>query len=112
LFNEYYNWINSTTDVQPGSSLNLDHFAVVGGKMGIPLWTNDVIVPIVDEEAIYGNINSTDKFYFVAFIPHLGMPEKGPVKEITKKILNEVYFDTLNSCHYLQNSTNSSRGCI
>lgn len=94
LFSQYYNWMNSTTDKQPGENLKIDYFTLIYGDDGLGYNNdNDFIVPIVDEYKIFNNINSNNKIINRTHLKHLGMSEKPQVKKIIKETLTKNIFN-------------------
>lgn len=86
LFGEYYNWINSTIDEQPGKNLKLEHFTLIYGD--VPGFDkNDVIVSVIDENKIFENIDSQDKYIFETNALHTGMSEDTKIKKIIYNLL-------------------------
>ena len=100
LVTQYYEWINSDQDVQPGAGLNLDNFAIIGGDLNTRLVAggDDGIVPINDEDAIYGNINIPNpgiKRHFEWPASHVGLVNEFWVGSIITKTLNKEEFNFL-----------------
>jgi hypothetical protein len=62
LFQQYFFWINSTDDIQPGENIFLKNFQLISGNP-IYLSNNDVIVPLKDELEIFESISSENKVY-------------------------------------------------
>ena len=86
LFEQYYNWISSNTDSQPGKDMSFEYFTIIKGRF---ISENDLIVPIKDEEAIFDNIQSTNKNNITVNIEHVGMAENNEVKNYVKVSLNK-----------------------
>ncbi len=110
LFSQYYDWINSTNDVQPGINLYLDKFVIIGGKGGLDGYSNDLLVPIKDINSIYGGINSSNKYNYQLGVIHKGMSDDDYIKDFTRKQLNNIIDYDVIECTFLVNSTNTT-GC-
>jgi pimeloyl-ACP methyl ester carboxylesterase len=90
LFERYYEWINGKFDAQPGSTLNVDNFALIYSTEGT--WDkglNDDLVPVSDEIAIFSNVHSAHKDLINVTTGHAGMCTndqiEGYIKEEIKK---------------------------
>jgi hypothetical protein len=84
LFKNYYEWINSTKDLNPGENVNLDKIYFVGGDL---FNDNDGIVSIKDVYGIYNNIESSNKDIITFKTKHLGMSKND---KIINYILNNM----------------------
>ncbi len=82
LFNQYYYWISSNEDEEPGKNLSIDNYLIIGGN----IIYSDLIVPIVDIRNIEGNIISKNKSKIeLRGVMHMGMTSnKKVLKEISK----------------------------
>lgn len=85
LFSKYYYWINSSYDKQPGTNISVNNFALIYGNYKNT--TNDRIVSVIDEEKIYNNIISNNKYLLKTYLPHNGMSNEIAIKYSIKKIL-------------------------
>ncbi len=91
LFKEYYNWISSNEDLQPGINFNNEYFALIYGN-----WNNlnhDMIVPIEDSIGIFNNVETKNKILIETNAIHMGMSENIQIKETIKKILTKEIFE-------------------
>ncbi|MBI1936125.1 hypothetical protein HYS31_06815, partial [Candidatus Woesearchaeota archaeon] len=82
LFQQYYDWIRSDEDRQPGK-ISLNKFALVYGdylSRG-----SDLIVSAKDEKDLFDKINSNNKTKLKINIIHVGMSEDNQVKDFVKK---------------------------
>lgn len=86
LFTQYYNWMNSTEDPQPGLGLSVDNFLLFKGNF---IENSDIIVPIIDEDSIFSQINSPNKTLVELYQVHFGMAENDKLKKNTISILNK-----------------------
>ncbi len=73
LFKQYFSWINSTNDIQPGNGLSLEHFTLLYGNW--ILGEDDTIVPVVDELNIFSNVYSSNKYINFSVIKHTDMTD-------------------------------------
>jgi hypothetical protein len=93
LFYNYYEFAKNSYDLQPGVNTSLERFDIIYSGIGMPttsiiLYSNDEIVDNVDEELIYGNINSSDKNrYFLMNKIHTDMPSDKEIQERIKERL-------------------------
>ncbi|GAG17802.1 unnamed protein product, partial [marine sediment metagenome] len=100
---KYFFWINSTEDTQPAQNLQLNNSNIIQGiKGGLCLFTSDCVVTTVDEQAIYDNLNTSNKKYLSVGVKHGGMPENWEVKYLSKKILNKKELNWLDKLIYLK----------
>lgn len=102
LWNNYYYWILYENDSQPGINLSLDNFMVI---QGTGFMNNDGIVTTKDEESLYTNINSTNKYYFTYFSTHIGLPDRNDVRKVMNELLNSKRINSSKSINY-KNGTN------
>jgi len=101
LFKQYYTWVISKNDTQPGKNLNLENFILLAGKpiyfynsigKRLNLINNDVIVSLQDEREIFSQIQAKNKYYQEFNSLHIGMSENQEIKETIKTILNKNLF--------------------
>ncbi|MBW2975959.1 alpha/beta hydrolase, partial [Candidatus Woesearchaeota archaeon] len=93
LFKQYVEWINLTTDEQPGKNLFIDYFTLIYGTDGLFFaGDNDFIVPITDEVSIYNQINSSNKYLQSVHTWHIGMTKNDKVKNTVKDSLDKSLF--------------------
>lgn len=85
LWKQYYYWMNSTDDLEPGENFSIGKFTLISGNF---TGFSDGIVTIEDEREIFQNILSEDKFYYESSHYHIGMSEKKDILEIIKLRLN------------------------
>ena len=89
LWEQYINWVESSVDSQPASSLFLNKFALIEGQIvGYP-FGNDGVVTLSDQQAIYSNVNSNNKRRVgIAGTSHLGLTNNEWTKSFIRKTLN------------------------
>lgn len=95
---QYYLWINDTTDVQIGKNLPLGNFYLIEGWVFDEQSTNithDFIVTGQDEQAIYNNVDSSNKKLYKVWGAHTAgwtsasLPDRDFTKSIIKDALNK-----------------------
>ncbi|MCA9496901.1 MAG: hypothetical protein KC589_08195, partial [Nanoarchaeota archaeon] len=92
LFKEYYMWINSNSDKQPGTNVNINYLSLIYGDV-IGFERNDLIVSVVDEVKIFNNINASFKKIIETDSMHLGMTNKNEIKELVENSINKKLFN-------------------
>ncbi|MCA9460321.1 MAG: hypothetical protein KC550_07280, partial [Nanoarchaeota archaeon] len=92
LFEQYYMWINSNLDEQPGINVSVDYLSLIYGDV-IGLNQNDLIVPVSDEIIIFNNINSSKKRFIETDSLHLGMSNKNEIKSFVESTINKKLFE-------------------
>lgn len=102
LFHQYYYFMNSSNDIQPGSNLNVNKFAIIHGYGMV---THDGIVTTMDSQDIYNNVNAPNKKRLKVLATHKGLPNMGVTKDITSRILNNQSLSLLEKRYNLLNST-------
>ena len=89
LTKQYYNWINSSSDVQPGAGVSVDKAKIIYGTRD---WTtitdSDLVVPVADDIAIYNNINAVDKYLNESAVMHHEMNDHPKVKDMIIDVIN------------------------
>ncbi|MBI2138251.1 right-handed parallel beta-helix repeat-containing protein, partial [Candidatus Woesearchaeota archaeon] len=85
LFDYYFNIINSPSDKQPGQNLWFNNFELIYGDVPFTK-NNDLLIPAIDQEAIFSQINSTNKKILKTNYPHFkaivdSLPDQSSVKE-------------------------------
>ena len=105
IADKYLSFIESNSDTQPGNNINVNRFALIRGTLpiyygslfGIPsvyLAKTDLVVTKEDEDAIYSNVNSDEKFYYLSIGAHnapislLSLADSGITKSIIKDMVN------------------------
>lgn len=89
LLNEYFNFINSTGDTQPGNGLSLNKFTIIyGDSAGDISPYNDWVVTGNDAISIGNNIQSNNKILCKVYKDHGGLPDTSKTKNIIKKSIN------------------------
>jgi len=91
LWKKYAEFMNSTTDNQPGIGVNLSKTLMIAGTL---LGTHDEIVPVNDVDTIYSNIGvnagaGNKKVLVHIWDGHLGMTETKAIKRLVKQFLND-----------------------
>jgi len=94
LWKRYADFIDFTTDAQPGTGVSLDKSLIIGGISPFSISQTDNIVPISDIDHIYSNIavniGSQNKKNLVHVSGrHKGMTENRIIKTTVKEFLNE-----------------------
>ena len=93
LFKQYYDWIKSEEDGQPGKNLQLDYFTLIYGKLGFfSIGNDDTIVSVADEIDIFNNTNSNNKKLIGVMTIHVGMAENKEVKKHVKQSLDKTIY--------------------
>ncbi len=92
LFQQYYDWIRSDEDRQPGNRLEINYFTLIMGTKGLFNSNDDLIVPIKDENSIFNKIKSNNKLNISVNTIHIGMPKNPQVKEYVKKSLGKTIY--------------------
>ena len=73
LFNQYYDWMSSDKDGQPGD-VNVNKFVLIYGNDGFGKDNDDdYIIPVSDEVFIYNNVAIQNKSSKMVFTRHFGM---------------------------------------
>lgn len=119
LADKYLNFIEDSTDVQPGTNINVDRFISIRGvipipvlqRWGIPLLhtKTDLVVTKEDMDTIYGNVNSNEKFYYKNYGAHtapvnlISLADSKITESIIKDLVNGK--DKTNYGHLLLNKT-------
>ena len=87
LYKFYEDVIINKNDAQPGN-INILNFLIIQGSA---LTTEDGLVTINDENAIYQNVNNgvNSKKYFDVFALHTGLDNNNRAKSIVKKSINK-----------------------
>jgi hypothetical protein len=90
LVTQYYNWINSTTDTQPGTGISgLNTAKIIYGTQDYSVTTDsDYVVSVADSIAIYGNINAGSKYLNERGVIHTEMTETKKVWDYIKEVIN------------------------
>lgn len=89
LIKNYFNWMNSTLDVQPAQGLTINNSAIIGGTSCM---ASDCVIPTIDQDAIYGNINIPSpgtKRHFEWPAGHSSLLDEFWVNSIISKTLNK-----------------------
>ena len=91
LLKRYIYFANSTLDPQPGGGISgLSKAMIIQGDRDFdPNKDSDMIVPVSDANAIYGNIAATNKTKVIVHTIHSGQTEDKSVKTKIKERLNE-----------------------
>ena len=92
LFQQYYDWIHSDKDEQPGD-VDVDYFTIITGTKGF--FTNgkdDTIVPTKDELFIFNKLTSNNKVNVSVSTIHIGMPKNNEVKRYVKQSLDKTIY--------------------
>ena len=90
LFEKYFDWISSNSDSQPGNGLNIDSFSLIYGNDGFGNSnSDDFIVAVDDELAIYNNVQGNNKAIVQLPVKHVGMPADEQVKEKVKESISK-----------------------
>ena len=93
LLNQYYYFINSTQDAQPGN-INISSFMLIQGHFDPFSTDSDIIVTHVDEEAIYRNVNSQSKSRVNVYGAHTGtnfpLPDRDLSRDIITRTVNNI----------------------
>ena len=92
LFKNYFNFMNSSLDVQPGPNVTVNKFTAIRGYVATDLGS-DLVVTKDDMDAIYGNVNAANKNYFKVFGPHA---EEKLYSVATKDITKDTILRQLN----------------
>ena len=105
---KYLNFIESNSDSQPGNDINVNRFVLIRGTVpisygsifGVPLiyfTKTDLVVTKEDEDAIYSNVNSNHKYYYLSVGAHaapvlisglLGLADSFITESIIKDLVN------------------------
>lgn len=85
LFKQYYKWINSNEDSQPGHNVNVNSFVLLYGNFLNQ--NNDIIVPQVDQIEIFKNIEAKNKIIEEYNVAHTSMTENKNIKNKIKEVL-------------------------
>lgn len=102
LWKNYSFWIMNDTDAQPGSGLTLDNFVAIRGFVTSD--NHDMVVTKEDMDAIYSNVNSTNKTYFKIagshFAPTMStsLADRGAAKDLITRKLNKKEFTEIQRC--------------
>ncbi|PLW80677.1 hypothetical protein C0585_01400 [Candidatus Woesearchaeota archaeon] len=83
LWNNYFDFINSSVDKQIGN-ISLHNFLIIKGTA---LITNDGIVTTQDEDEIYEKVNSTNKRMEEVFTIHVGMQENKKIQNYIREFI-------------------------
>jgi pimeloyl-ACP methyl ester carboxylesterase len=91
LTKQYHNWINNTGDTQPGSGISgLNTAKIIYGTLDLDSTTeSDLIVPVVDDLAIYNNINAGNKYLNDSHVMHQDMINDPEVKYFIKEVITK-----------------------
>jgi len=92
LFQQYYDWINSDKDEQPGD-IDVGYFTIITGTKGF--FTNgkdDTIVPTKDELFIFNKLTSNNKVNVSVSTIHIGMSKNNEVKRYVKQSLDKTIY--------------------
>ena len=102
LFKDYFNWMSSDQDTQPGN-FNINKFAAIRGYLG-ESESSDGIVTKNDMDSIYENVQSDDKHYFRVLGAHsiLSFVDKSVTKDIITRKLNGEEFKFTQRCFNLE----------
>lgn len=92
LWNNYYLWISSENDTQPGANVNLSNFLII---QGTGLVSSDGIVTTKDEASIYSNIISKNKAYVSLPAFHTGVADSQTSKRIINSFVSSNNLDSL-----------------
>lgn len=95
LFNDYYQFMASTSDRQPGENVSVNKLTII---YGVAVGSSDGAVTDADAQGIFNSITSTDKQRCADLSTHIGLPDSDDVQDIVKRRLNGASLPNYYAC--------------